>query len=118
MLHWVDRLRPLADLEVELRRCHVAGLAGGRDHLAALDLLAALHVERAVMGVSRDIAVLVLDEDEIAVALHLAARISHGACLGSLDRRALWNGDIDAFVAAIGAETGDDAAASRPAEVA
>src|SRR6185436_18697880 len=64
----VDRGLALADLEMELRRGNVAGLAGGGDDLAALHLLAALHAERAVMGVGRDVAVVMPDEDEVAVA--------------------------------------------------
>src|ERR1039457_4828751 len=33
----IDRGRTLADLEMQLRRGHVAGLPGMRDHLPALD---------------------------------------------------------------------------------
>ena len=83
-----------------------------------LTCLAALHAELAVMGVGRDVAVVVPDQDEVAVALHLAARIGDGAGLGGLHGRAFRDGDVDALVAAIGAEAGDDAAAGRPAEIA
>src|SRR6202044_251898 len=58
----IDRGRSLAQFEVELRRVDVAGVAGLGDHLAALDLLAALDVELAVVAVSGDEAVGVLDE--------------------------------------------------------
>ncbi len=49
-LRRIDRGRALADLEVQLRRVDVAGLAGARDHLAALDLIAALDHELAWHG--------------------------------------------------------------------
>src|SRR5207237_861219 len=59
--HRVDRGRTLPDLEVELRRGHVASLAGLRHHLTAGDLLAALHLDLAVMSIGRDETVLVPD---------------------------------------------------------
>ena len=83
---------------------------------AALHLLAVLHVDLAVVGVGRDIAVVVADQHELAVALHLAAGIGDRAVLGRLHRRSLGHGDVDALVAARAAEAGDDAALGRPAE--
>src|SRR5258708_35420978 len=38
----IERRRALADLEMQLRRVDIAGLSGARDHLPALDLVAAL----------------------------------------------------------------------------
>src|SRR5215207_6689768 len=116
MRHRVDRLGALADLEMQLRRGHVAALARLRDRLAALYLLAVLHGDLAVMSVGRDVAVVVPDEDELAVALHVRARIGDGAVLGGLDRRAFGQGDVDALVRARAAEAGDDPALRRPAE--
>src|SRR5262249_14983783 len=54
VLGGIDRGRALADLEVQLRRVDVAGLAGKRDGLAALDLIAALDLDLARMGVGGD----------------------------------------------------------------
>src|SRR5215213_10002511 len=116
MRHRVDRLGALADLEMQLRRGHVAALARLRDRLAALHLLAVLDGDLAVMGVGRDVAVVVPDEDELAVALHVRAGVGDGAVLGGLDRRALGQGDVDALVPARAAETVDDPALRRPAE--
>src|SRR5215213_3477093 len=116
MRHRVDRLGALADLEMQLRRGHVAALARLRDRLAALYLLAVLHGDLAVMSVGRDVAVVVPDEDELAVALYVRARVGDGAVLGGLDRRALGQGDVDALVRARAAEAGDDPALRRPAE--
>src|SRR5215217_2911840 len=116
MRHRVDRLGALADHEMQLRRGHVAALARLRDRLAALHLLAVLDGDLAVMGVGRDVAVVMPDEDELAVALHVRARVGDGAVLGCLDRRALGQGDVDALVRARAAEAGDDPALRRPAE--
>ena len=41
----IERGHAFADLEMELRRVDVAGLAGARDHLSAFDLIAALDQE-------------------------------------------------------------------------
>src|SRR5262245_32878677 len=81
----VDRGRSLADLEVQLRRVDVAGLAGERDGLPALDLIAALDLDLAGMGVGGDEAVGMPHQDEVAVALELVARIGDHALLGRLD---------------------------------
>src|SRR4029078_11065926 len=44
-LRRIDRGRPFPDLEMQLRRCHVAGLSGVCDHLPALDCVATLDEE-------------------------------------------------------------------------
>ena len=85
---------------MKLRRIDVAGVAGLGDHLPALDLLAPLHVEFAIVAVSRDEAVRMLDEDEVAVSLKAVARVDDGAALGRPNRRAGRDGDVDAVVAA------------------
>src|SRR6266849_2929940 len=81
-LHRNDQQRTLSDLEMQLGRVDVAGLAPPRDHLAALDLIAALDQELRGMGVGGDVAVRVPHQDEIAVAFQLAARIGDDAVLG------------------------------------
>src|ERR1700733_3180001 len=100
---------------MQLRRTDVAGLSGLADHLTALDHLAALDVELAVVGVSRDEAVGMADQDQVAVTLELAARVGDRAVFGGPDRGAFGNGDVDAVVAA-GLEALNDAAARGPAE--
>ena len=97
-LRRIDRRRALADLEVQLRRRHVAGLPGLRDHLPALDGVAALDQDLAGMGVGGDVAVGVAHQHEIAVALELVAGIGDDAVLGRLDRRAFRHREIDAVV--------------------
>src|SRR5262249_61794333 len=47
--HRIERGGAFADLEMQLRRGDVAGLPGARDHLPALDLVAAL--DRQLLGV-------------------------------------------------------------------
>ena len=84
----IDRGRSLAQFEVELRRIDVAGVAGLGDHLPALDLFAALDVELAVVAVSGDEAVGMLDEDEVAVAFQPVARVDDDAALGRPNRGA------------------------------
>ena len=77
----IDRRRSLAQFEVELRRIDVAGVAGLGDHLPALDRFAPLHIEFAVVAVSRDEAVRMLDEDEVAVTFKPVARVDDSAAL-------------------------------------
>src|SRR6185312_10221929 len=69
----VDRLHALADLEVELRARHVAGRTGVADHLTLGDEVAAVHDDAVGVRIGRDIAAVMLDEDEIAVAAQLVA---------------------------------------------
>ena len=112
----VDRRRSFAQFEVKLRRIDVAGVAGLGDHLPALDLFAPLHVEFAIVAVSRDEAVRMLDEDEVAVSFKSVARVDDGAALGRPNRRAGRDRDVDAVVAAC-LEPLNDAAARGPAEL-
>ena len=105
---------------MKLRRVDVAGLAGARDHLTAFDLVAALDQELLGMGVSGDVAVGMAHQNQIAVALELAAGIGHDAVFGGFDRRVLRHGDIDAVVLLpVGgwAVACNHAAVCRPAEL-
>ena len=68
------------------------------------------------VGVGRDVAVGVADEDEVAVALDARADIDDGAVLGGADRGAFRRLDVDAGALA-GREVDDDLAADRPAEL-
>ena len=110
----IDRRRTLAQLEVQLRRRDVAGLAGFGDDLAALDRIAALDVEFAIVGVSGDEAVGMADQHEIAIALELAAGIGDDAGLGGLDRGALGTAMLMPSLPPL--EALNDASARRPAE--
>ena len=85
-LGWIDRGRAFADLEMQLRRRHVAGLSGVRNHLSALDCVAALDEQLARMCIGRHISIRVTDQNKIAVALELVAGISDDAVIGRLDR--------------------------------
>src|SRR5947209_8544313 len=102
---------------MQLRGGNVAGLAGLRDHLAAMHRIAALDVKLAIVGVGRHVTIGVADQHEIAIALQRAAGIGDLAVLGGAHRGAFGQRDIDAVVAA-GLKTLDDAAARRPAELA
>ncbi len=115
----IDRRRTLADLEVQLRRRHAAGLPRLGDHLTATDLVVALDHEFARMRIGGDETVGVAHQDEIAVALQLVARIGHDAVLGRPHRSALGNREIDAVtLLTIGfrPEAGDHPASHRPAK--
>ena len=119
MLHRIDGRRALSDLEMQLRRGHVSGLAGLGDHLPALDRVAALHHHFAGMRIGRHETVGVTDQNQIAVALELVAGIGDDAVVGGLDRRAFRQREIDAVIllaGGLGSEAGDDAAACGPAE--
>ncbi len=71
------------------------------------------------MRISRDEAVGVAHQHQIAVALKLVAGIGDNAILGRLDRRAFRHREIDAIVLQairLGSESGDNPAPHRPAE--
>ncbi len=104
---------------MKLRRGHVARVAGIADHLTLGDIVAAIDDETVGMRVGRDIAVVVLDEHEVAVALQLVAGIADRAGGCGVDRRAFGHGDVDAVIAPAirgRAVVGDHAAAKRPGE--
>src|ERR1700761_1083796 len=84
----IDRGRALAQFEVQLRRIDVARVAGLGDHLPALDRFAALHIEFAVVAVSRDEAIRMLDEHEVAVTFQPVSRVDDRAALRRPNRRA------------------------------
>src|SRR4026209_955231 len=118
-LRRIDRGRSFPDLEVQLRRRHVAGLSGMRNHLPPPDCVAALDEQLARMRVGGHISVRVTDQNEITVALELVAGVSNDAVIGRLDGRPFGNGEIDTVIlraVRLAAETGNDAAASGPAE--
>src|SRR6185503_3834556 len=118
-LRRIDRGRPFPDLEVQLRRRHVAGLTGMRNHLPPPDCVATLDEQLARMRIGRHISIRVTDQDEITVALELVAGVCNDAIIGRLDGRPFGNGEIDPVILRtirLAAKTGDDAAASGPAE--
>src|SRR6202012_3318211 len=62
--HRIDRRRALANLEVQLRSRDVSGLACLGDDLATLHDIVALDGDFARMGIGRDIAVAMPDQDQ------------------------------------------------------
>ena len=80
-----------------------------------MDLVAFFDEQLVTMCIGRDPAIRVLDQDQVAVTLELAARVGDRAVLGGPDRGAFGNRDVDAVVAA-GLEALNDAAARGPAE--
>ncbi len=104
---------------MQLRAGDVAGLAGIADDLALGDIVAAAHNDALGMGVGGDVAVVMLDEHEIAVAAQLVAGIADLAGRRGMDRRAQRRADIDAgiaFAAEAGAVVGNDRTRDRPGE--
>src|ERR1700733_11681824 len=97
-LQRVDRRRAFADLEVQLRRSDLARLAGLGNDLAALDGVATLHQQFTRMGIGGDVTVGVPNQNQVAVALELIARIGNDAILGSLHRRAFGHRQVDAVI--------------------
>src|SRR5579872_791755 len=115
IVRWIDRRRTFAQFEVKLRRGHIAALAGLGDDLAALDGLAALHIELAVVGVGAHETIRMTYQHQITVPFELAAGISDDAALRRFDGSAFRHGDVDAVIAA-GFEALDDPAARRPSK--
>src|SRR5215469_2856146 len=95
----IDRLDASADLEMQLRPIDVAGLAGQTDHLTALDVVAACDAYGFGMRVGSDIAVVMLNQHEIAVPLELIAGIGNRAGSGSMNGCSAGGRDVDAVVA-------------------
>src|SRR5437588_10707884 len=115
----VNRGRSFADLEMELRRPHLARLARFGNHLAALDGVAALHQQLTRMGICGDVAVGVPNQDQIAITLQLISAIGDDPILGGLHRRAFGHRQVDTVVGlavGLGAIGRDHLAAHRPAE--
>src|SRR5471030_1578878 len=85
----VNRRRSFADLEVELRRPHLARLTRFGNDLTALDGLAALHQQLTRMGICGDITVGVPNQNQIAITLQFISGIGDDAVFCRLHRRAL-----------------------------
>src|ERR1700736_3797972 len=66
--HRIERRRAPADLEVQLRRVDIAGLARVRNYLPALDLVTTLHQQFLGMRVDGGVVIRVADEDKVALA--------------------------------------------------
>src|SRR5262245_14830218 len=87
--HGVKRRRAFANLEMQLGRVDIAGLAGFADDLSALDHLAALDQEFLGVSIGGDVTIRMANEHEVAITLELVAGVGHDAILGRFDRRAL-----------------------------
>src|SRR5260370_11199947 len=77
----IDRALAAAQLEMELRLADPAGRADLGDNLAAIDRVALLDEQLVAMGIGRDPAAAVLDQDEIAIAAQLVAGIGDHAAV-------------------------------------
>lgn len=106
-----------AELEMQLRLADVAGRTDPSDYLAASDLLAAFDQNLVAMGVRRNPAIVVLDENEIAISSQLVAGIGDDAGIDGFNRGAARRGDVDAIVVrpvGFAAISRDNTAANRP----
>ena len=104
---------------MQLRLGDIACGSGIGNDLAPLHPCAALHRHRIGMGVGRDVAIVVMDQHEIAVTLQFIADIGDGACGCRTHGRAARGRDIDtviALAAMAGAEAGQNLTAHRPEE--
>src|SRR5882672_4825594 len=102
---------------MQLRLGDVAGFTGRAYDLSTRHAIAALDVDPLGMRVSRDIAIVVLDQNEIAVTSQLVADIGDGAGVRGMYRRSELRGNIDAVIASSAdglAKGRDDAAVHRP----
>src|SRR5262249_27902896 len=119
VLRRIDRGRAFSNLEMQLRRCHIAGLARMRDHLSALDAVPTLDHDFARVSIGRNEAVRVADQHEVAIALQFIAGVSDDAIIRRFDWRAFRDRQIDAVVlraVGLAAKTGNDTTANRPTE--
>src|SRR5690606_1784460 len=97
--HRVDRARSLAHLKVQLGAVRITGHTGKCQFLAALDLVAALHLQLRSMAVNRHKTIFMAYENGVGEALQAIAAIDHHAILSRTDRRSFRNGDIDTVIA-------------------
>jgi hypothetical protein len=105
---------------MELWLADPAGRADLGDHLAAIDRIALLDQQLVAMGVGRDPAAAVLDQDEIAITAQLVAGVSDDAAVDRGDRRAARGSDVDPVVMATiagDAVSGQDMTAHWPGEM-
>src|SRR5215472_3262308 len=94
----IDRLAAMAQLEMQLRLADVSGRADPRYDLPSRHFLPALHKQLIAVGVGRDPAVGMLNQNEIAVTAQLVSGIGDDAGIGRLDWRPPRRADIDAVV--------------------
>jgi hypothetical protein len=83
-----------AKLEVQLRLVDISGRSDPGYNLAAPDFFSALDENRIAMGISRDPAIGMLDENEIAIPPQLIPGIRDDAGVDGLHRRAARRGDV------------------------
>src|SRR5690554_2547372 len=111
----IDRLAVVADLEVQ----HVALGAGAAhlgDLLAGLHAVALAHQAPAVVAVGREPLLVVLDDDELAVADQARARVHDHAVAGGAHRLPGGTGDADALLRRVALDvTADQLAVGGPA---
>lgn len=96
-LEWVDGFSLAANLEVQLhpisaRRPHFC------DRLPCLDLLPLPNHKPAVVAVGTDVGIIVLDDDEFAVAPQATPGVNHRTIRCSKNRLSQISGDINAFI--------------------
>src|SRR5215472_15609912 len=94
----IDRLTAMAQLEMQLRLADVTGRTDPRYDLPSRHFLPALHKQLIAVGVGRDPAVGMLNQNEIAVTAQLVSGIGDDAGIGRLDWRPPRRADIDAVV--------------------
>src|SRR5690606_2691920 len=95
--HRIDGLAVAQHLEVQVRPGRTPGVAEPRDDLPALHGIADGDEVRRVMRIARDIAVAVVDLDELAIPLARAGP-DHDAGADGHDLAALAAGEVDALM--------------------
>src|SRR5690554_1250314 len=103
----IERLAVVADLEVQ----HVAVGAGAahlRDLLAGANAVALAHHALAVVAIGRQPLLVVLDDDQLAVADQARTRIHHHAVAGSVHRLPGRTRDADALARGIAVDIAAD----------
>src|SRR5436190_12622439 len=92
-LQWVHGGCTFANFKVQLRAGNGTGLAGLGNDIAALDNVATFHKQFLGMGIGRDPAAFMADEDEVAVTLQFVAGIGHDSAFSGAHARALRHGN-------------------------
>src|ERR1700733_10436589 len=105
---------------MQLRAVDVACGAREADHLALFDMISPIDADALRMRIGRDVTVVVPDQDQIAVAFELVARIGDGSAGGRMNRLAQFRRNIDSVVALAVSDTAEgrnDSSRERPDEM-
>ena len=116
----VNRFFAGADFEVQLGFINAAGIADCGNLFAFDNLLPFFDQKLLVVGICRNPAVIMADENKVAETFQFVSGINHGASVGCFDRSSFGRADVDAIIVAAFADCavfGNNRPFNRPGEL-